>query len=412
MGVSNKNKKKGACHRDPSRLMKQLNKRIGNCSIKRFLFIWLFLLLASACHGVSCLYGQHNKVETGIVPIYQQTFLAPIIPDLNFFLLGKGAIGYGKYTDKFSGEERSWTCGDLRANWVCGNPACSKPHYSPIKCKRKACPNCYGGWIAKARDKIAARLLSIEARKRHGGKRLAHIVVSPADQNPPRTKVELNKLIRGAYEYIKRKGALGGVAIFHPFRALPIAKELSRKQNMKVWAWIRKQPHPEQYYRYSPHLHLIAYIGHLEPPEKGETWVYKTKVDSRGRVINLLQPSKTKNKEENIKGLGYYLLTHAVTIKNNEGGFESVRWFGSCSRVKFKSTEEEEEALKSKEEPPKCVLCGSPLIPFWEWIKTYYVDVDAGGMPPPPYMDEIERALAGEPPPDNAKDFLIERDKW
>lgn len=403
--------KKGCVSAHPPTAMKTVDNKIGKSSIKRFLFIWLFLLMAATCQGVSCLYGEHNKIDTGIVPIYQQTFLAPPIPNLKFILVGKGEIGHGKYTDKYSGEEREWTCGDLRANWVCGNPECSKPHYSPIRCKRKACPNCYGGWIAEERDKIVARLLSEEARKRHVGKRLVHIVLSPADNDPPQTKVELNKLIREGYEYIKGKGALGGAVIFHPFRALPITKELSRKENKKVWAWIREQLHLEQYYRYSPHLHLIAYVGHLEPPEKGEKWIYKTKVDSRGHVINLLQPSKTKNKEENIKGLAYYLLTHAVTIKDNESSFESVRWFGSCSRIKFKTTEEEEEALKSEREPPKCKLCGSPLIPFWEWIKSYWVDIDAGGMPPPPYMSEIENALHGEPPPDNAKDFLIENDR-
>lgn len=364
--------------------------------------------LNSGSPGVSCFYGEHIKISTEISQIYQRTFIAPPPPELKFFLLGKGKVGYGEYEDKYTKEKRNWACGDLRANWVCGNPACSKPHYSPVRCKRKACPNCFKAWIAEARDKITARLLSQKALNHHPGKRLVHIILSPTDQEAPQTQRELNQLIREGYEYIKDKGALGGVAIFHSFRALPITKELSREENEKVWAWIREQNHPEQYYRYSHHLHLICYVDYLKPPEKGEAWVYKTKTERGGHVVNLLQPSKTKNREENINGLSYYLLTHAVTLKDNESGFESVRWFGSCSRIKFKTTEEEKKALNPEREPPTCKLCGSPLIPFWEWIRTFYVDVNAGGMPPPPFMSEIENALNGEPPPQDAREFMIE----
>ena len=385
--------------------------RAGGKGSNPFPRLPLLILLLAAVSPVSCYYGEHNKITTETTPIYQRRFIAPPAPELKFFLLGKGARGCGVYEDKYTGEKREWACGNLRANWVCGNPGCSKPHYSPIRCKRKACPDCYKGWIVEGRDKITARLLSEKALNHHPGKRLVHIILSSADQELPQTKAELNRMIREGYEYIKEKGALGGAAIFHAFRALPIAKELSQKKHKKVWAWIRGQPHPEQYYRYSPHLHLICYINHLKPPEKGEAWVYKTKTDRGGHVINLLQPSKTKNREENIRGLSYYLLTHAVTLRNNESGFESVRWFGSCSRIKFKTTEEEKRALNPEREPPECKLCGSPLIPFWEWIKTFYVDVEAGGMPPPPYMDEIENALNGEPPPLNAGSFIIGGEK-
>jgi len=391
---------------------------------------------------VSCLVGEHVLTPSDIGSFY--TFPQP----LDYILLGRGELGSGSYEreDKYTHEKRTieWHCGQHRATMCCNNIECSKPHYSILHCNRRTCPNCYPEWIANETKQIVNRLLSPEALSAHRGKRLVEIFLSPENQEELYTKAQLNSLIQDGYAYIEMKGAEGGVAIFHAFRATPEAKRESIKANIKTWKWIRQQKNPEQWYEYGPHLHLICFIGWLEEPrsktinhqineylqsvgqlsdvERYELldnegtererelelrWVYKTKTDNRGRVINLLQPSKPKNREDNLGGLVYYTLTHTVTIKDAESSFESVRWWGSCCRKKLKVVKEEEESGNGDLPEPTCAICGAPLIPIWEWVRCNYRSVRNGDTPEPKYFAEIVAALNGDPPPPDACNFLV-----
>jgi Spore coat polysaccharide biosynthesis protein F, CMP-KDO synthetase homolog len=344
--------------------------------------------------GVSCYTGESTIYSSENPSSSQRTFLAPPVPELNFFLLGKGEPGPG--------------CGFITAARICDNPDCGKVHYVKAHCDRKACPDCYKRWISNEVDKAAARVLSREALNRHKGTRLVHIVLSPPESEKPATKKELDMLIHDGYEYIKEKGALGGLVVFHAFRVSEYAKEEARKEHMKHWAWIRKQKHPESYYRYSPHLHLIAFVNHLKPPEAGEKWVYKTIVNEKGQPVDFLRKAK---REKELKGLIAYLLSHAVTIEGAEDSFHSLRWFGSCSYNQFQTTLEELESIEKPELEDKCHICGSPLVGIWKWKERWYYAARDGDIDKPKYWREIETALAGEPPPFGAEFYLLGKKK-
>lgn len=343
----------------------------------------------SSC--VSCYYGESNAIPSENSVIHQKTFLAPPLPELKFYLVGKGDHGEG--------------CGEIGASYICSNPDCSKPHYTPFRCKRKACPDCYGIWIKDEVNKACARLLSANSLKRNQNYRLVHIILSPEQSSPPVTRAELRALFHEGYEYIKEKGAMGGVVVFHAFRTTQYAKEQARIEHMKKWEWVRQQKRPQDYYFFSPHFHLLTFVKHLKPPKEGEGWIYKTITDKNRHVIDFMRKAK---REKEIKRVIGYLLTHAVILEGNEDIIHSIRWFGSCSYNQFLTTEEEINTSKSIIPIPKCKVCGHDLIPFWDWIRTYYGDVIWGGMDPPKYFDEIVDALDGDPPPEDFLRYLVD----
>jgi len=233
---------------------------------------------------------------------------------------------------------------------------------------------------------------------------LVHIVLSPSESSAPVTRAELRALFNEGYEYITEKGAAGGAVIFHAFRATKYAKRCAQGAHQKTWAWIRSQTRPAAYYRFSPHLHLVTFINYMKEPKEGEVWIYKTITNDKGHVVDFMRKAK---REKELKQLIGYLLTHAVIREGEEEPLHSVRWYGSCSYNQLKITEEEKTALIDPIPIPKCKVCGSDLIPFWEWIRSYYGDVIWGGMDPPPFWDEIQDALDGDPPPDDYHEYFV-----
>ena len=384
----------------------------------------LILMAAAGVRGVSCLM-EENKVQlltgktqlgTNCVSYIAESkkksdeqsplFESPLKNILNFFMVGKGEKKESReYKDKYGEWRTAPGCGDYIPVYMCENPECRKPHYIKHRCLRKACPDCYQMWLAQTINAVEARLFSKIARSKHEGKRLVSIVLSPRHQETVYSKEELNKLIREGYAYIKGKGALGGVMIFHPFRATKEAKRLSRAANMKVWKWIRKQEVPWVWYRYSPHLHLVCYVNYLKPPKKNEKWIYKMKTDKKGKVIDLMQKSKGR---ADLRGLSGYLLTHTGDLprEDDHSVFDSVRWFGSCGFNQFKTTEEELGREEKPEETLTCKVCGALLVPFWRGIRDYFYEIRMGA-PCSKYSDEIDNLYNGEPPPEDSKNYVV-----
>jgi len=358
---------------------------------------WLFTACLINCSslssglGVSCSHGESTAIPPEPVALTNWGIEPGPIPELydKWILVGRGEKGEG--------------CGELAAAYICDNPECGKPHYTVFHCRRKACPNCYGDWILHQRDKAVARLLSSESMQRNKGKRLVHIVLSPSEELKPQTHAELDLLFDEGYRYIKGKGAEGGLVIFHAFRATKEAKRKARKAGLKVWEWIRAQDNVEQWYRYSPHMHLITFVNHLKPPEKGEKWVYKT-ITRDKKVVDFLRKAK---REKELKAVIYYLLTHAVTLKGEEDSFHSLRWFGSCGYNKFKTTREEEEVIEQPEREMKCKICGGTLIPLWKWYERWYEAMEYGDVDRCRYWDEVVDVFSGNGPPDDAEDFVV-----
>lgn len=329
---------------------------------------------------VSCYPGQSttNSKESSLDEY--QGIILPVSPDAFFYLTGRG--------------EKGRDCGDMKTLFSCDNSECRKPIAVPFHCKRRACPECYKIWIKDETAKIEARLRSPEALKRHRGKRLVEIILSPeqSDYGKPQTKKEVLDLSHDGYRYIKDKGALGGTAIYHHFRATALAKTHSIAEDKKTWAWIREQPRPADYYYISPHFHLTVFVGYMQPPEKGEKWVYKMITrrgkDGKRHVVDFLSVPKKELRKEI-----YYLLTHSVVLAGAEETFHSVRWFGSCSYNKFKATPQEKEIVRW-EEGRKCEECGAGVVPFWTFVRQDVYDIRNGLKDPPKYWDEIKEILA------------------
>jgi hypothetical protein len=321
--------------------------------------------------GVSCFNAESTTIFSQL-PLFNQSGVVADYWSLPFFLIGKG--------------DKGLDCGILMPFKICDNPDCGKLHWVKHNCRRKACPDCYKGWIREEVDKAYARLLSKESLIRNKGKRLVHIILSPNQDRKPGSREELRELFNEGYEYIKNKGAVGGICVFHAFRATKMAKRAARKAHKKDWVWIRAQKEPEQWYKYSPHLHLISFINHLAPAEKEEAWVYKQIPDKEGSYAGFMRKAK---REKEIKGAIGYLLTHAVTLKGAEDTFHSVRWFGSCSYNKFITTEEEKQVGAPSERELHCKLCGGLLIGVIAWYHRWFEAMDYGDIDKAKYWPEL-----------------------
>jgi len=127
-------------------------------------------------------------------------------------------------------------------------------------------------------------------------------------------------------------------------------------------------------------------------------WIYKTVTDEHNSPV-----SYTNNKE-GFRGLIGYLLSHASICEDIQ--FKIIRWFGNCSERKFKTPKSEKPALEQK--PVYCKVCGCSLQPFWDWISDNYFYVMNGDAPEPEYFQEIQENKWGEPPPEDAENFLVD----
>lgn len=330
-------------------------------------------------------------------------------------LVGTGEKGtwMGKPHHRFNKKDKiKYTCGVTDVPVMsCSN--CHQIYYAALTCKQKQCPDCYKGWIQRAKDKIIPRLLSKtaldESRKANIERstadyrdiwdvRLVHIVVSKRDLYKdwkPETKAEMDMERRDAINYITAKGAVGGVALPHPFRAKDEAKKLSYNDGKHIWDWIRDQPSPWGYYFTSYHLHFFAYIGKLESPVPGEKFMYKVIEDTDGKVVNFLRKSKrTKDLSRELT----YLLGHTGYLANDPRSMESYVYFGTCSkRTLTKALKDalDEEIKTAKDAEPKrvpkpCKLCGGKLEPFDRGAirMLFYDDIDDdGGGPGISYLE-------------------------
>jgi len=370
-----------------------------------------------------------------------------LLPPLYFILVGKGNPAPTKhYKDKYDAWRWSAGCGELTPGYICTGNKCGKVHYVIHKCRRRECPDCWEGWKEEATKKIMGRLLCDTSKKIHDHSRLVHIILSPDDRTVPSSKKALNRKIRDGYKYIIEHGALGGSAVFHPFRTKKNVHKLAYEAGLKYWEWIRKQECPWNWYYWSPHLHLDCYIGWMQPPlfytekmklndavayfckcgdisgdenllygiqkindvtkeqvEREKRWNYKTieKKDNN----DFLYVAEFQNDLVGLYRVIDYQLSHSCVLTNDTESFDSVRWFGSCSRNNFKTDVLEPE--EEEKEPLKCKICGAELMPYWSWIYTYYFDLMQGGIEPLRYEDEIINLKNGDPPPKDAQEFVV-----
>ena len=343
---------------------------------------------------------------------------------MDFCLVGKG--------------EKGVNCGKYHQSHVCENAQCGKLHYAKNRCHRKECPDCYRAWKMRAvMEGIKPRIYSEKARIANRSRRLSHVIVSMKKSENVKTKKDFDKMIQDAYRFVDGHGLRGGVMIIHGYRATPEAKHLAHKANKQTWEWIREQPHHERYMVYSPHFHFVGYYDYMEDGrglnknhevnramqvigdseesilfkylknagtkkdrELEMSWIYKTVLKTGTNSIETFN-----HDEKGMEGLLHYLLSHTVAEKS--GRFDSIRWFGNCKKNAFGVTEEEKAAaIKPEMKEEYCKICGAPLVPFRRWVRENYYRIMQGDVPEPKYFREIEDAMEGEGPPENAKDFV------
>ena len=274
---------------------------------------------------------------------------------------------YAEYLILVGKGKRPERCGKVVPALSC--QACFKSHYVQYKCNLKNCPECYKDWIKDRTSLIVKELTHRQVRRHFRGQRLLHVVISP---DPRLYDKPLHELRKYAINYIitKSNREIAGVLIFHAFR--PNERYYQERGNaerfsdddelndLQKWAWIREQENWQDYVKFSPHFHFIGYVGWLEPPKRGEWFIYKTITNEKG---------KPRRYNRNIKGLAklvYYLLTHATgsTIEKN---FPTYSWIGvfSCRKRRrfFKRYADSTEKVQ-KHISLKCKDCGGPLVPL------------------------------------------------
>lgn len=286
-------------------------------------------------------------------------------------------------------------------------------------CGQKTCPNCYKKWIYWEAIRICVKLGAEEVVRRflRFRYRLKHVIVSPDPElykgfskysDPKKlSKEEVEELKRlygvnvdkgkfalrveeedgvalvgelgydelvmwlrreaVKYLYAKSKGKLACCCIFHAYRPNDrFWEEYGGERGeedecieveIKKWEWIFSKENWYDYVEFSPHFHFVGWFGWLEPPQKGEMFVYKT-IMRDGKVAS------PKDRKE-LYRLVVYLLSHTATSRK---GFHPVTWVGKLSYRngipfeileawrRYKRLREREKKAKGK-----CKACGGPL---------------------------------------------------
>ena len=275
-------------------------------------------------------------------------------------------------------------CGTVVPAYGC--MCCLKTHFVLKQCRLKSCPNCWEKWAREAATNIVTRIHDKVTIDMNKDMRVVHVVISP-DQSL--YDLDYKTLRQYAIRYIYAKSNLkpSGVLIFHPFRPnkkyYEVRKEryssddASPEDDLRKWEWIRSQPKWRDYVEFSPHFHFIGYVGWMNPPKKGEPFIYKMIVDQNGKVVTY------NGDKHGTYELVYYLLTHAgITYTNTS--FPSYVWIGylayNTKNKKF-ATHGTTRQPEVKKEPLKCHDCGGPLIPFEVNLKSFcrawlHVDIE------------------------------------
>lgn len=313
---------------------------------------------------------RHKVFGNGVV-------LDPDVEELKIVLVGKGDSGDA--------------CGEIRFSHLCAVDL--KPHYARYKCKRKGCKDCWELWRNDEMYNIPARLLSKDARDLNKDKRLVDMFVSPPPEigRSIKTRKDVKEFRAAGIRYAKSKGVRGGSSIVHFWRVTHAGKRRAAAANKKQWAWLREQDEWREWCYWSPHLHLLAYVDWLIPPEKGEGWVYRADTDEDGKPVDFIRKAK---RSKVIKNVAAYLLSH-TGYSEGTYNLHSVTWFGTCAYNKF-GLSEEERAIRDYTPVYPCKICGAELVPAYPWLREKYHLYKSGKLPPPRYFGEVEMILAGK----------------
>lgn len=198
-------------------------------------------------------------------------------------------------------------------------------------CNKPSCPICYkSGWDVRSAFRITARLK--EASKRFG--QIEHLMISLPTKD---YGLSLKAMRAKVKRLLKKRGVIGGCAIFHAFR-----------YNLRdLWY-------------FSPHFHVVGFIlgGYAKCRNCPRKWNCKAGCSGfDDRAWQLQQKDgyvvKVFGKRKTIVGTLYYQLNHATIVKNVER-FHVYTYFGNVSYHKLKVTIELRKAV--------CPICKHDLV--------------------------------------------------
>lgn len=228
-------------------------------------------------------------------------------------------------------------CGIWKPAEFCDS--CANVAYAPVRCERRACPDCYAEWTRQRAEAVCKRVQAGRWSEPDGiDRRLIHAVVSPPEGSLS-TLVEVYDGFRDAYQLAREKGVRGGVAVFHGFRVTEETKEAFRDADYDggIWRYVRSE-RPESWrdlVYWSPHFHIIGLSRDFEAddPDAQDGWV--------ARRIRSLEPMMSLSNPESyddVVGLTRYLMSHATFEADSSR--DCVRWFGDLSTNSFSPEEE------------------------------------------------------------------------
>ncbi|MDD2326184.1 MAG: hypothetical protein PHW63_09335 [Alphaproteobacteria bacterium] len=244
-------------------------------------------------------------------------------------------------------------------------------------CDSLGCPVCVDGAITKKARTAEERFLQYESAKlaenavliageiRHSTPRHIPFTVSPAHvaelwHRAGKKHGVFLDLARAEFnQALRTSGLIGGVAVYHPNRVkhpgtgltgsrakVLITREAKLAGAMTdespasaLYAYIRKQKRPADYYYFSPHFHVTGFgmLINIEEFEKlNPGWTYHNK----GNVSN-------------VGGLLRYLFTHMGMIDDRH----SVTWFGRLSSATLARDE-----IKTTYQTVICEKTGLPWV--------------------------------------------------
>lgn len=193
--------------------------------------------------------------------------------------------------------------------------------YRLLKCKRIACPECWGHW---ARLTVFGLAVRIEAYARANNCRpfLALFSVPPNAVNDWEWGRVNRSLFRRGYRRSHNVGVNGGVAVFHPYRVKKIWQQQFRRggiglhpndpnyESAGFWKEIRRRAqHGESLFNFvnlGPHIHAIGFGS----PQAHECQDYVIRFFDNG----LGSPIPLTLKD--IIGLLFYLITHTGVLNH------------------------------------------------------------------------------------------------
>lgn len=246
----------------------------------------------------------------------------------------RDCTAFGARDWTISGEgDRPDSCGDYYPREFC--ETAGHLHWGASSCESRDCPECSSIWTARRAASIAERLGAYRHNQPDGLERRAvHAAVS-APEGAVRSKEDVARFRKKAYELAKDHGVRGGCAIFHGYRiredALDVyraEKELDR-HDKTAWRWVREHERDwRELVYWSPHVHVLGVCEDFEAASDREDGYVV-------RNIRSLKPFQLTDPDgyTDMVAAARYVMSHATYDSTKSG--QAVRWFGELAPAAF-----------------------------------------------------------------------------